>query len=708
MHKKTVFRLFILMMLFGALIQPAAARESHQGGNPFFKAWTTPFRVPPFEKIKNSHFLPAFKEGIRREQIEIDAILASKAAPTFANTILPLDNSGIFITELEAIFRSLLDAETNDELQRIAQQVEPLLAEHRDNITLNEKLFARVKAVYDQRDRLSLSTEERFQLELRYRHFIRNGALLDPKQKFKLREINQQLALLTLDFAKKVLAEDNRSRIVINNPADWIGLPPAVVAMGAETAKQLGLEDKWVYTVKVPSMTPFLQYSQKRELREQLHRLYFTRGDRDDELDNKENARRLANLRIVRARLLGYPSHADFVLEERMAKNPATVNAFLKQLWTPALKRAQNEAADLQSLIDKEKGNFQLASWDWWFYAEKLRQQKYAFDDTVLRPYFSLENIRQGIFTLCDKLWGLKFIPLKNMPVYHPEVEVYEAREADGRHLGVLYMDFHPRPGKRGGAWSGTLRDAYYQNGKRQAPISFLVCNFTRPTVDAPALLSIDEVTTFFHEFGHSLRALLDDGRLRGRDGDIAWDIVELPSQIMENWALEPELLDLYARHYQTGQPIPTELVAKLKQAGLFNQGFETTEFLAAAILDMAWHSLTAVCDYDVRQFEKGVMEFIGLIPSIVSRYRTTYFKHIFSGGYSAGYYSYYWAGVLDKDAYEAFKEKGIFDKATAAAFRANILEKLGTEDPAELYRRFRGADPKIEPFLKSKGLIEE
>jgi peptidyl-dipeptidase Dcp len=475
--------------------------------------------------------------------------------------------------------------------------------------------------------------------------------------------------------------------------------------MGAETAKQLNLPGKWVYTVQVPSMTPFLQYAKNRALREQLHRAYFRRGDRDNANDNKEIIKKIVMLRAERAKLLGYPTHAHFVLEENMAKTPDTVNAFLKRLWTPALARAKNEAAEMQAIIDREKGGFSLASWDWWYYAEKLRQEKYAFDDSTLRPYFVLENVKQGIFALCDKLYGLQFIQLKNLPLYHPDVQTYEVKEGSGSPVGLLYMDFHPRPGKRGGAWSGSFRRAYYEKGKRVTPISTLVCNFTRPTANAPSLLSIDEVSTFFHEFGHSLATLLADNVYRSRN--IPRDAVELPSQIMENWALEPELLALYASHYQTGAVIPAELVQKLKKSSLFNQGFETVEYLAACFLDMAWHTLNSSETIDVRRFETELMNSIGLITAIVPRYRTTYFNHII-GGYAAGYYNYIWAGVLDKDAYEAFKEKGIFDRATATSFRRNLLEKLGTEDTMTQYKRFRGAEPKIEPLLKSRGLLPE
>jgi peptidyl-dipeptidase Dcp len=702
--KRSAFKLSLLMICIFMLLLLAPAQEKIKT-NPFFQARTTPFQVPPFDKITKEHYLPAFKEGIKREQAEIDAIVAGRKAPNFANTIAAMDHSGLFLNDVSSVFYALLGAETNPDLQAIAREVSPLLSAHQDNISLNEKLFVRVKTVYDGRKKLTLTPEENYLLENTYKGFIRNGALLDAAGKARLRELNAELSMLGLKFGENLLAETNSSRIVIDSTADLAGLPESVRAMGAETAKALKLEGKWVYTTQVPSMTPFLQYSENRALREQLHRAYFMRGDRDNANDNKEILKKIIALRAERSRLLGYPTYADFVLEERMAKDPATVMAFLQRLWSPALARAEQEATEMQAIIDRTKGGFSLASWDWWFYAEKLRQEKYAFDDAALRPYFSLENVKKGIFTLCEKLYGLQFVKLDKIPVYHPEVQVYEVKEGSGSHLGLLFMDFHPRPGKRGGAWSGGLRREYYERGKRVAPISTLVCNFTRPAAGAPSLLSIDEVSTFFHEFGHSLNTLFANGIYRGRN--VPRDAVELPSQIMENWALEPELLQLYARHYQTNEVIPAALVEKLKAGSLFNQGFETVEYLAASFLDMAWHTLKGDAAIDVRSFETGAMASLGLIPAIVPRYRSTYFNHMISG-YAAGYYSYIWAGVLDKDAYEAFKEKGIFDRATATSFRRNILEKLGTEDALTLYKRFRGAEPAIEPLLRSRGLLPE
>lgn len=693
------------LLLASAVLAPASQTPpvSSSADNPFFKPYGTPFNVPPFNLIRNEHFLPAVEEGIKREQAEVDAVVGNAAPPSFENTIAALDHTGIFLSEVTAVFGSLQGANTNKELQALARKTAPLLAAHADNIGLDPKLFARVKAVYEGRAGLKLDRDRLFLLENTYRDFVRGGALLDEAGKARLRELNQELSLLSVKFGENVLAETNAFKLVIDDPADLAGLPDSVRAMAAETARRAGLEGKWLFTIQVPSMTPFLQYSEKRALREKLHRAYFMKGDNDNANDNKEIAKRIAVLRREKARLLGYPSHAAFVLEENMAKTPETVNAFLKRLWDPTLVKSREEAASLQALIDRDGGGFKLASWDWWLTTEKLRQEKYALDDGALRPYFKLENVRQGIFTLCDKLYGLKFIELPDLPRYHPEVQVFEVREADGRHLGVLYLDFHPRDSKRAGAWSGGFRRAYYEAGRRVPPISSLVCNFTRPTADAPSLLSTDEVETFFHEFGHSLATLFSESRFRTRT--VARDSVELPSQIMEHWAFEPELLALYARHYRTGEVIPAGLVEKLEKSSLFNQGFITAEYLAASILDMAWHTAENPEGIETRAFEKQVLDGIGLIPEIQPRYRSTYFSHIFSGGYSAGYYAYIWSEVLDCDAYEAFKEKGIFDRATATSFRKNVLEPFGTEDPMTQYVRFRGAEPKIEPLLRKRGL---
>jgi len=700
------------IVLLGAVLLCVPAWAMHAGAenpaapsdNPFLQPYNTPFDAPPFEKIKAEHYVPALTEGMKRQLADIDAIVNDPAPPDFKNTFDRMDKSGKLLGDVTAVFFSLYAANTNDKMLAIAQEVAPKLAAHRDSIAQNAKLFKRVEAVYEAREKLGLTSEQKYLLESFYKDFIRAGAKLDETQKAKLREINQELSVLGVKFGNNVLSETNSFKLVIDNPADLAGLPAPVVAGAQDDAKQAGLEGKWVFTTQKPSMIPFLQYSEKRALREKLYTAYFTRCNHGDDKDNKEVLRKIINLRLERSKLLGYPSFAAFALETNMAKNPETVNRFLKQLWDGALPMAKKEAAELQEMARKEAGtDFQLESWDWWFYAEKLKKAKYEFDDSVLRPYFMLNNVRDGIFTLCERLYGIKFVERKDLPTYHPDVQIFEVQEGDGRHIGILYMDFFPRAGKRAGAWSGGFRDQYRVNGKNVTPIATLVGNFTKPTPEEPSLLSLDDVETFFHEFGHALNSLFSNCDLRYRNESL--DSVELPSQIMENWALEPEMLQLYAKHYKTGEVIPQELVAKLKKSALFNQGFETVEYLAASILDMDWHTATAEITADVNAFEADSMKRIGLVREILPRYRSPYFSHI-TGGYAAGYYSYIWAEVLDADAFDAFKEKGLFDRATAVAFRTNVLAKSGTDDAAVLYRKFRGADPKIDGLLKRRGLL--
>jgi peptidyl-dipeptidase Dcp len=686
------------VLLLAVMCLPLAAED-----NPFLSTPNTPFQTPPFDRIKIGHYLPAVQEAIKRHQAEIDAIVNNPKAATFENTIVALDMSGQLLGDVTSVFYSLLEAVTSPQMQELAGEISPLLSAHSDNISLNEKLFSRVKAVYDKRAKLKLSGVQRYLLENTYRGFLRSGALLDEKQKARLRDINREHSLLTLKFDDNLLAETNDSYIVIGDKAGLAGLPESVIAMGEETAKAMGMDGKWVYTTQRPSWTPFLQYADNRGLREALYTAYFMRGDRDNDKDNKGVLQKILTLREERYRMLGYKTPSQFYLEPRMAKTPEAVHEFLMRLWKPALERAKSEAAEMQEIIDAKQGGFQLAPWDWWYYAEKLRKAKYDLDDSALRPYFKLENVQQGVFTLAQKLYGLKFVERKDIPVYHPEVKVFEVHEADGRLLGILYMDFFPRESKQGGAWSGAFRTSFYQDGRRVIPFSTLVCNFTKPTPGTPSLLSIDEVSTLFHEFGHSLDTLFTDTPYRSNFAP--QDSVELPSQIMEHWVLEPEMLKLYARHYQTGEVIPAALVDKLKNSSLFNQGFETVEYLAACFLDMAWHDLENALNVNVTRFEDKVMAGIGLIPEILPRYRSTYFAHI-HGGYEAGYYSYIWSGVLDADAFEAFKETSLFDKKTAASFRRNILARLGTEDAMTLYKRFRGREPKVEPLLKNRGLL--
>jgi len=686
----------------------AQKKDKMVAENPFFTDWNTPFGAPPFDQIKVEHFKPAILEGIKRHKAEIKAIAESKEPPTFANTVEALDHSGLFLDRAQKVMENLLSANTNDELQAVAQDLAPTLSAHYDDIFLNSNLFARFKAIYDRRDQLELNPEQRQLLEKYYRDFVRAGANLDETKKARLKEINQELSVLELKFAENVLKDTNAFELVIDNQADLQGLPPNVIAAAAEAAKERGKEGKWVFTLHKPSLIPFLQYSPRRELREKIFKAYINRGNNGNAYDNKANIARAIALRIEKAGLLGYKTWADYVLEENMAKNPDNVYKFLNQVWTPALKKAKEEAAELQKLIKAEGHNFKLEPWDWWYYAEKLRKQKYALDEEMLRPYFKLENVIDGVFLLANKLYGLQFVERKDIPVYHPEVRVFEVKEADGTHIGILYTDYFPRASKGAGAWMNAIRDEYKIDGKKITPLILNCGNFTKPTPDQPSLLTWEEVTTLFHEFGHALHGLLSDCTyLRLTGTNVPRDFVELPSQIMENWVAEPEFLKLFAKHYKTGEPIPEALVAKIKNAQYFNQGFATVEYLAACFLDMDWHLLTEpVKPEEVMSFEEKSLNRIGLIPEIVVRYRSPYFSHIFANDYYAGYYSYIWAEVLDADAFQAFKERGLFDQATARAFRENILARGNSEEPMTLYVKFRGREPKVEPMLRRRGLL--
>ena len=676
--------------------------------NPFFTEYNTPFGVPPFGEIKNEHFLPAIEKGIEEQTAEIAAIVSNPDPADFENTIAAYDYSGELIRKVTGVFYNYNSANTNDEIQALAKEIAPKLSAHYDNINLNPELFKRVRTVYENRNSLNLNREQARLLEDTYKDFVRGGAALDSAAQARFREINQELSVLTLQFGENVLAETNTFKLVIENQDDLEGLTRGLIDQGAETAKAAGMEGKWVYTLHNPSIMPFLQYSAKRELREKIYKAYINRGNNNNDKDNKELIGKITALRLERANLLGYETHAAFILEENMAKNAGNVLDLLNQLWTPALKRAKAEVAQLQTIIDKEGGNFKLQPWDWNYYAEKLRKEQYDLDDEQLKPYFSLENVKQGIFTVCNNLYGITFTAQKDIPVYHPDAVAYEVNEANGDHIGVLYMDFHPRESKRGGAWMSSYRKQYVKNGEKVSPVITIVCNFTKPTASQPSLLTFDETSTFFHEFGHALHGLLSNSTYYSLSGtSVPRDFVELPSQIMENWASEPEVLKLYAKHYQTGEVIPDELIEKIQNSAYFNQGFATVEYLAASFLDMGYHNMKEFNLNDVSSFEDATLAQIGLIPEITSRYRSTYFNHIFSGGYSSGYYSYIWSGILDSDAFEAFKENGLFDQATAESFRKNILERGGTEDPMVLYKKFRGAEPDIKPLLKRRGLLE-
>jgi len=697
-------RIYIPLFLIFLLIPFALSQESE---NPLLKEFNTPYGVPPFSQIKEEHFLPAIKAGIEIEKKEIESIAKNTEPPTFENTIEAIEKSGSLLQRVVDLFYVLNGCMTNDNMQKIAKEVAPMLARHRDEIRMNPELFKRVKAVYENREKLNLNKEQKKLVEEYYKDFVKGGANLDNEKKARLMEINQELSLLSVKFGENVLKEENKFELVIENKEDLEGLPLAVIQSASETAKERNHEGKWVFTLKKPSLIPFLQYSSKRELREKIFKAYINRGNNDDELDNKKIISRIIALRIEKAKLLGYKSHAHLILEENMAKTPEKVYELLRKIWEPALKVAKKEAKELQEMIYKEGNNFKLEPWDWWYYAEKVRKEKYAIDEEMLRPYFKLENCIEGAFYVANKLYGIKFEERKDIPKYHPDVKVFEVKEADGSHIGIFYVDYFPRESKRSGAWMTSFRKQSMLDGKMVHPVIVNVGNFTKPSSDKPALLSIEEVETLFHEFGHALHGLLSKCTYPSLSGTaVPRDFVELPSQIMENWALEPEVLKVYAKHYQTGEVIPSELIEKLKNSRKFNQGFATVEYLAASFLDMDYHTLEDAKELDPIKFEEESMKRIGMIPEIVVRYRSTNFQHIFSGGYSAGYYSYIWSEVLDSDAFEAFKQKGIFDSQTALSFRKNILEKGGSEDPMILYKKFRGREPKVEPLLKKRGLM--
>lgn len=679
------------------------ACEQKTETNPFFTEFQTEYGAPDFDKIKMEHYEPAFLKGMEEQNAEIKAIAGNPEAPTFENTIVALDKSGAILARVYGVFGALTEADTNESLIALNGKIAPMLSEHGDNIYLNQDLYKRVAELHNQEleGKITLTTEQHRLLDKYYKEFVRSGAGLDAEKQARLREINKELSTLGIAFDNHILNENNAYQLMIDNEADLAGLPEWVKMGAAEEAKAAGKEGKWLFTLQNSSRLPFLQYADNRELRKNIYEAYINRGNNNDANDNKDVMKKIITLRLEKAKLLGFDCYANFVLDENMAKNLQTVMDFLNNLWGYSLKNAKAEAAELQKMMDKEGKGGKLAAWDWWYYAEKLRQQKYNLNEDEIKPYFSLEDVRSGLYSVANKLYGITLTEVTNVTVYEPDVKVYEVKDADGSYLGLFYADYFPRAGKNGGAWMSNFRE---QVGDVR-PLIYNVASFTKPAGDMPSLLTLDEVETMFHEFGHALHGMLTKCNYKGVSGtSVAQDFVELPSQIMEHWAVEPEVLKMYAKHYKTREVISDELIAKIQDQGTFNQGFMTTELLAAALLDMELHNLTDTDNLDVAAFEKAAMDKLGLIPEIAPRYRVTYFSHII-GGYAAGYYSYLWAEVLDADAFEAFKEHGVFDKNTADSFRRNILEKGGTEDPMTLYRAFRGADPSLEPLLKNRGL---
>lgn len=696
----------LVVILFFTMNTNAQELKKSFSTNPFFNSYNTPYDLPPFDLIKNEHYKPAFLEGIKANEKEINTIANSKAKPTFKNTILALENSGELLSKVSRVFHNLNSANTNDDIQKIAKEIAPITSAHNDNINLNEKLFARVKSVWDNQKKLKLNQEDSKLLEKTYKRFVRSGANLNKAEKGKLRAINSELSSLTLKFGQNLLAETNSYELVLSDKSDLKGLPSEIIEQAASSAKSKNKEGKWIFTLSNSSVMPFLQYNDNRALREEIWKAYTSRCSNKNEFDNNQIAIKIANLRMSKAQLLGYKSHAEYVLEESMAKTPEKVIDFLNRLWIPALEKAEEEEAEIKKMMVVEGIVSDVRPSDWRYYSEKIKKAKFDLDEQELKPYFSLDNVTQGVFMVCDKLYGLQFKKLENVPVYHQDVTAWQVLEKDGTFLGIIYMDFHPRASKRGGAWMTSYKSQETVNGKRVTPIVSITCNFSKPTATAPALFTFDEVQTYFHEFGHALHGLLSNVTYKSLSGtSVPRDFVELPSQVMENWAADSEVLKMYAKHYITGESIPDALIAKLEKAGTFGQGFETVEYLSSSLLDMEYHNATIAHSGLAENFEKQVMQKIGMPNSIVARHKSNYFSHVFSGGYSAGYYSYIWSGVLDTDAFDQFKKTSLFNSEKSNSFRKNVLEKGGTEDPMELYKRFRGSEPSIEPLLKKRGL---
>jgi peptidyl-dipeptidase Dcp len=701
----------MLMAAGVAFVLGAWTNVSAQGvqanGNPFLAEYTTPFKVPPFDKIKLEHYKEAFLKGMEEQAQEINAIVKQRSAGTFENTIVALDQSGKLLSKVSAVFYGQNSANTSDEMQAISRELSPLLSKHRDDIKLNAGLFQRVKFVYDQKSKLNLTKEQAKLLEETYKDFVRGGANLDAAKQAKLRELNSELSMLELTFGQNMLKETNDFQLIIDKKEDLSGLPASLIASAADAAKAAKLEGKWLFTLHNPSVMPFLQYADNRALREKIYNGYINRGNNGNKSDNKEVVKKLVTLRLEKAKLMGYKDYASFMLEDRMAKTPEKVYALLDEVWTPALAKAKDELADIKAEIKKEGGNFEPEGWDWRYYFEKAKIAKFNLDENEVRPYLELNNVRDGAFYVANKLYGITFTEIKDIPTPHEEATAFECKDKDGTHLGVLYMDFFPRESKRGGAWCGGYRSQTYENGKRLAPVVTIVCNFSKPAGDQPALLSADEASTLFHEFGHGLHSLFRDVHYFGV-ASVPRDFVELPSQIMEHWVFEPEVLKVYAKHYKTGEVIPAALIEKLEKSGKYGQGFATVEYLAASLLDMDYHVLKEVpANLDAMEFEANVMNKRGLLKQIPPRYRSTYFNHTMGGGYTAGYYSYIWAEVLDADAFEAFKETGdIFNQDKAIKFRNNVLTPGAIDDAMDMYKNFRGKEPGTAPLLKNRGLM--
>ena len=707
MTKKLINMIALSVITLASCTSKPEQKTEAEAPNPFLSEYTTPFQVPPFDQIKNEHYMPAFEAGMAEQQAEIDAIVNNPETPTFENTILPFDKSGQILDRVSNVFFNLNECLTNDEMIAIAEEVLPMLSKHSDTIMMNPKLFERIDYVYQHRDEMDLDDQQIRVVEKYHQDFIRSGAGLPANKQEELSKINEQLSTLSLQFGNNLLKENSNYKLVIEDEKDLAGLPQTSIDAAAEQAKNDSLEGKWVFTLSKPSLIPFLQFADNRDLREQMYKAYYNRGDNNNKYDNKKLINEMVNLRLKKAQLFGFDNYADYVLDVNMAKDSKTVDKFLIDIFNPAQQLAKKELAEMQAIADKEGANIKLEGWDWWYYAEKLRKAKYDFDENYIKPYLTVDNVRNGMFTAANKLYGITFTQNTNLPIYYPGVETYEVKEANGDFLGILYLDYYPRESKSGGAWCTSFRESGHDiKGNKIYPVVSLVMNFTPASGDTPALLTWDETETMWHEFGHSLHAFFSDGLYDRTCGNVPHDYVEMPSQIMENWVAEPEVIRMYAKHYQTGEVMPDSLINKIENSALFNQGFMTTELIAASILDMKYHELTEPQDLDVDAFEKEQMDAINLMPEILPRYRSTNFSHIFSGGYSAGYYAYTWAEVLDKDAFNYFKSSGdLFNPELAASFRLNCLQECGNDEGMVQYRKFRGQDPDYEPYLKARGL---
>ncbi|MFV0289395.1 MAG: M3 family metallopeptidase [Mangrovibacterium sp.] len=676
--------------------------------NPFLSDYNTPHQIAPFEQIQVSDYLPAFEKGREEHNANIQQIIASADEPSFENTILGIEYSSPLLDKVAIVFYNQTGCNTNDSLRAVAAELAPIMSAHYDAINMNADLFAKVKAVYDNRANFNLNGEQTMLLEETYKGFVRSGALLNEESKKQLSKINQELSSLSLKFGENVLAETNNYEMLVDSAAQLVGLPEAVIAKAAATATERGHEGKWLFTIQRSSCDPFLANAENRALREKLYMAYINCANNDNEFDNKKIVEQMVNLRIEKANLLGYKSYAAYVLEENMAGNDSTVYAKLKSIMEKSTKVAKQELTDMQAIVDAEGGNFKIQAWDWAYYTEKVRKQKFDLNATDLAPYFELNNVVKSAFFTLNSLYGLQFVPTDSLPLPHRDAKAFEVKEANGDFVGVLYLDFFARESKRGGAWMGAYRKQQIKDGEFIYPIITTCYNFSKPIEGQSALISFDEATTIFHELGHAMHGLLSKCQYNSLSGtSVARDFVELPSQMLEHWVSEPEVMNVYANHYQSGEPMPADLKDKMLNSITFNQGFMTTEYLGAALLDMDYHTLTSPMTMGVREFEKQSNANMQLLPEITNRYRSTYFSHIFAGGYSAGYYAYIWAAILDSDAFAAFKENGIFNAETASKFRENVLQKGGTEEPMKLYKDFRGAEPNEKYLLEDRGLLD-